>query len=455
MAILIVDDHAANRELLRAQLENEGFAVLEAGDGAEGLQVLECKPVEAVISEILMPNMDGYRFCSEVRRSERFRALPFILYTSTDTSPGDRELATTVAADGYLSKPAATADLLKALEKAKEQSKHRKAALTFTGGTTSLMQRYNTVLANKLEERNRALAATVGKLERAYATISEMNQDLERSIHERTAELESANGRLVRKQEEIQSFYHTLSHELKTPLTSGREFISLMEEGLAGPITETQKEYLALTKESCDQMAHCLDDLLDATRLDTGKLSLEVKQDSLVKLARRVLKSLAPAIAAKSVLLETEFDEALPDIPFDDYRITQVITNLVNNALKFTPEEGRIRVEIHQSASTAGMVEVSISDTGRGIPMDHLDQIFDRLHQVKDRDAAVGGGMGLGLYLCRELVALHGGDIHVESEVGHGTRFSFLLPMQPPARSSLPDTEPAMAAGAAELSTSS
>src|SRR2546423_11366144 len=115
MNILIVDDHATNRELLRAQLEAKAHGVLEAADGIEGLQVLESQPVDAVVSDILMPNMDGFRFCLEIRKRSKFKALPFLIYTSTFDSPGDRQLAQTVGADRYLVKPAPVATILEAL----------------------------------------------------------------------------------------------------------------------------------------------------------------------------------------------------------------------------------------------------------------------------------------------------------------------------------------------------
>jgi len=201
--ILIVDDHATNRKLLRAQLEAEGHAVLEASDGVDALQLLERGNVEAVISDILMPNMDGYRLCHEVRRSERFRALPFILYTSTYTSSADRELAATVTADKYLIKPAATADLLSALWEATEQSLRRKAVPSPEPDTSFVMKQYNSSLVAKLEEKNTDLLATVEKLERAHAQIQEMNEALERRVEERTVELETRNRELNAAMENV------------------------------------------------------------------------------------------------------------------------------------------------------------------------------------------------------------------------------------------------------------
>jgi CheY-like chemotaxis protein/anti-sigma regulatory factor (Ser/Thr protein kinase) len=124
-------------------------------------------------------------------------------------------------------------------------------------------------------------------------------------------------------------------------------------------------------------------------------------------------------------------EPSLPVVSLDENRITQVITNLLNNALKFTEPGGRIVARVSSSIDRADMVEVSLSDTGRGIPAEQLDRIFDRLYQVKSGDASTEQGVGLGLYICRELVRLHGGDISVESKVGEGSKFTFTLPLQP------------------------
>ena len=244
-------------------------------------------------------------------------------------------------------------------------------------------------------------------------------------------QLERSNADLRHKNEEIQNFYHTLSHELKTPLTSAREFVAIVVDGLAGGLNDTQKEYLRIALESCNQLRVCINDLLDATRLETGKLSIELRPAELGALVERIVKALRPAAKGKRIELSCEVEPGLPVVSLDENRITQVITNLLNNALKFTEPGGRIVARVGASPEEPETLEVSVSDSGRGIPAEQLGRIFDRLYQVKSGDASTEQGVGLGLYICRELVRLHGGDISAESTVDVGSKFTFTLPLQP------------------------
>src|SRR5436190_3700184 len=186
------------------------------------------------------------------------------------------------------------------------------------------------------------------------------------------AELQKSNEDLTRRNQEIQNFYHTLSHELKTPLTSAREFIAIVMDGLAGSLTETQFDYLLIAKESCNQLRVCLNDLLDATRLETGKLRIELKPASLGDLVHQVMTIMGPVAAKKKIRLTKKVQPGLAETPMDANRITQVITNLLNNALKFTPEGGKITLEVAEAADRPDFLQVAISDTGRGIPNDQL-----------------------------------------------------------------------------------
>jgi PAS domain S-box-containing protein len=244
------------------------------------------------------------------------------------------------------------------------------------------------------------------------------------------AELEQSNRDLQRRNQEVQAFYHTLSHELKTPLTSAREFVSIVMDGLAGPLTETQLEYLSIAKESCDQLRLYINDLLDVTRLETGKMSIEFQALSLATLVERVVEMLAPAAAGKGISLGYDYQPDLPAVPLDQQRIQQVLTNLTTNAIKFTPAGGQIRVSLSESPAAPECLQVAVRDTGRGIPKDQLDLVFNRLYQVNgdNRSAESPRGLGLGLYISQELVQLHGGRIWAESELGQGSTFTFTIP---------------------------
>ena len=161
LTILVVDDIARNRKLLRAQLEAEGHVVLGASNGVEALEVLEREKVDLVISDILMPEMDGYRLCSEIRRSERFRHIPFIVHTATFTSPGDERLSLDLGADSYLRKPAPVQELLRAIADV-PASTHRRPTVSLDG--MDVLKEYSERLVSKLEEKNLELMAAVSQL---------------------------------------------------------------------------------------------------------------------------------------------------------------------------------------------------------------------------------------------------------------------------------------------------
>jgi signal transduction histidine kinase len=247
--------------------------------------------------------------------------------------------------------------------------------------------------------------------------------------------LEQTNTELVRKNEEIRSFYHMLSHELKTPLTAAREFVSILLDGLAGPLTDTQSEYLGIAKESCDQMTMGLNDLLDVARLDTGKLHIDPSPFDIGVVVQRAVASLIPMAQEAGIDLQHRHTLDLPELRFDARRIMQVLTNLITNALKFTPAGGQVIVEATDEPD--GSILVSVRDTGRGITPEQCAHIFERLYQARTHDEVFEGGLGLGLYICQEVIKLHRGEIWVESIPGQGSTFFFTLP---PGMDNIPAT---------------
>lgn len=270
---------------------------------------------------------------------------------------------------------------------------------------------------------------SAGSVERTLTNVLEKHR-LRLSVAEQRRYLENANKRLKKKNKEIQRFYQTVSHEIKTPLTSAREFIAIVADGhVAGVINEEQRECLRLAKESCDQMVLCINDLLDVSRLETGKMALKLDRHSLKDITQSAVDSMAPIAKEKMISLSQTVSSWSPSVRVDHIRIRQVIMNLLNNALKFTSEGGEVTVAVAQHADNHDYAAISVTDTGCGISNIDQQRIFNRLYQVKHDGIGSCGGLGLGLSICQKLTALHNGEISVESELNVGSRFTFTLPV--------------------------
>jgi len=225
------------------------------------------------------------------------------------------------------------------------------------------------------------------------------------------------------------AFVSTVSHELRTPLTSIKGFISTLLMDEEGFDTETRHEFYTIIDTECDRLTRLISDLLNVSRIEAGRaLDLNPKEVALPSLIDRVVT------AQKSYTTKHEFDiqvdGSLPTIIADEDKVDQILTNLTNNAIKYSPDGGTITI---RGREEDGMVVISVADQGMGIPKEHLPKVFDRFHRVDNRDTRKVGGTGIGLYLVKHLVEAHGGTISVESEVGKGSTFTFTLPKIPPS----------------------
>jgi signal transduction histidine kinase len=233
---------------------------------------------------------------------------------------------------------------------------------------------------------------------------------------------------VMHRTEELRTVYHTVSHELKTPLAATRELVAIVHDGLAGPTTPDQRQFLALARDGVDTMAALVNDLTDVARLETGKIALTLEPVVVAQVLANVAGSLKHLAEEKGVLLEARPGDGGFVAQADERRLGQIVRNLVTNAVKFTPSGGRVELSVGRDPRKPGYLLVSVRDTGCGIAPENLPRVFDRLFQVREGDAtAISAGMGLGLHLVRELVVLHGGEINVESEIGKGSVFSFTL----------------------------
>jgi len=266
-------------------------------------------------------------------------------------------------------------------------------------------------------------AVCESSLKRAIGNVLE-KEELRQQTERYRADLEATVRNLEDRNREISSFYYTLAHELKTPLTAAREYAALVHDGIAGDVNPQQMEFLRTTIQSCDQLTRCIEDLFDVSRIETGKFQVELETAELTKLVEECVEQKQQAARDADIELVLHPLPELPPLALDPQRIRQVVSNLLGNAIKFSPTGSR--VEVHCEAGPDSQV-LTVADNGPGIPAEDLEMIFERLYQGTGH-ATVTGGMGLGLHISRELVRLHGGRIEVESTFGDGARFNVRLP---------------------------
>lgn len=250
--------------------------------------------------------------------------------------------------------------------------------------------------------------------------------ELTQRIQRKQEELEATVECLRRRSEEIERFYHNVSHELKTPLTGAREFVSLVQDETAGPLSESQSDILAAAMRNCDRIAHCVNDMLDTARIETGKLVLSATPHDLVSVLQDALESVRTSAVAKEIEIEVRgMDHALTK-SIDPHRMYQVIANLLSNAIKFTPKSGKIELVVEEGDD--GSARVRVGDSGPGISSGDESRVFDRLYQSHEDDSAVLGGLGMGLYIAKQIVVLHGGELTSGRSALGGAEFTIELP---------------------------
>ena len=230
-------------------------------------------------------------------------------------------------------------------------------------------------------------------------------------------------------------FVSNVSHELRTPLTAIKGSVDNMLDGLTGDLNEKQNRYLVRVKSNADRLARLINDLLDLSRIEAG-IKLKRTNLSLPTVAREVVESLGSVAAEKLISFEIECPEVNLTAWADPDRIVEVLTNLLGNAIKFTPTNGKVTLCLKRSGNE--WVKISVADTGPGIPSDEANRIFDKFYQVTQPEKQKTMGTGLGLSITKALVEMHGGKIWLESEVGKGSIFSFILPAEQPLKFNLP-----------------
>jgi len=376
--ILVVDDEKEIRDFLYKALSRMGgFHVEVAETAEEALQKIEKDQFDLVLTDLKMPKMDGLQLVTEIAKSKP--EILTIMMTGHVTIDSALEAMKRGASD-YLMKPLNLDELIIRIRKV-------------------------------LEERQR------------FVRLKDFADKLEKANQE------------LRKIDAMKSeFVSVASHELRTPLAAIKNAVQLMLSGKTGEINENQSKFLSMAERNINRLTNILNDLLNLSKIESGKIELKFEDIELKGLIELTASSLRPQADGKSIQIEVEVPEQIPTVYGDPEKIEQILTNIIGNSIKFTAEGGKILITAkllspEKEGGPRHTVAVNVKDTGIGIPPEHLDSIFEKFHQVEGSLHRSVSGTGLGLAITKGLVEAHQGKIWVESEVGKGSTFTFTLPL--------------------------
>ncbi len=364
--ILIIDDNDMKRYSVTRQLTHLNYHILEASTCAEGRVALEKQP-DLVILDIKLPDCNGFDFCAEMKSIPLYSTIPVLMISASFVEAQHRAHGLDMGADGYLTTP------IDALE----------------------------------------LNATV----KALLRVRETEEQLRASY----LKAESAN---IAKTE----FLANMSHEIRTPMNA---IIGLGRILAKTPLNDAQKNYIQTLQESADSLLVLINDMLDIAKIEDQGFEFEMRSFSLQKLIDRLMSMMSVKANEKHLeLLVIQKNLQCDTVKGDALRIQQILLNLINNALKFTPK-GKVTIEVSDGEDESGnhQVQFRIKDTGIGIAQEKLSLIFDKFTQSDSSITRQYGGTGLGLTISRSLTERMGGTIAVNSKIGKGTTFLVTLPL--------------------------
>lgn len=371
--ILVVDDSPTVIEVIKAALMPE-YEVITAVNGKDGVEVARSARPDLILMDIMMPVMNGIDATDALKKDPLTRDIPIIILTGHGGHSG-MILGLDAGADDYMEKPFEI-DALRARIRAYLRTK-----------------------------------CLIDQLERTGKELYLKNQELER-----------ANKKLLELDKLKSSFLSMAAHELRSPLGIINGYVELVLERDAKSLGKKTKDDLTMALEGGRDLAGIIDDILDLSVIESGKLKLNLEPHDIVSEVKNTLEFMGKTMEEKKIMDRALFSADEIMAVFDSKKIKEVLINLLGNAMKFTPPGGEITIGVEKGDNET---VVTVSDTGCGIPADDLSMVFDEFYKGK----GCRKGSGLGLSICRRLVEMHGGSIRVESKEGEGSRFCFTVPM--------------------------
>lgn len=367
--ILHIEDDPANRLLVRKLLSPAGYHVIEAVDGLEGIRKACSEVPDLILVDIAIPGLDGYEVTLRLRAEPALRAVPIVAITAE----GNRDTSLAVGCDGYLQKPIDA----------------RSFADTIAG-----------YLGGHREQTSP---------DRTRKHLRQQSQRIVSHLENKIAELEAANVRLTDMDRARREFYRNVTHELSTPMTPIVGYLKLLRDGELGPLERAQDKALKAMDDCVQRLRGLIDNLLDVTGLETGRLRFVPHDYDFGQVVRQNIERRSPLFEERGLRLAFDVPRTGLAGFGDAERLSRAVDQLLDNAAKFTPSGGAVGVRVRRLAT--GHFECCVADSGPGIRPDQMDRLFEPFVQGDGSPTRSHGGTGVGLAIVRGIAMGHGGDV--------------------------------------------
>src|SRR5580658_4727271 len=372
--VLHIEDDPRNRLLVRKLLSAEGHEVIDAADGLEGVKLAMAQLPDLVLVDLNIPGLDGYEVTLRLRSETALRGIPIVAITAE----GDKETSYAVGCDGFVQKPI--------------------DARQFAAQVGGYLRGY----------RERVVSVSDATGERLRAQSGRIVAHLEAKV----AELSEANERLRDMDRLRTEFYRNISHELATPLTPIVGYLRMLVDEELGPVNKPQAKAMRAMDDCVRRLRGTLDNVIDVTGLETGKMRFFHRDYDFLDTVRRAVAAYADAMADKQLTLLEEMPRGPLPAFGDDDRLARSMSQLLDNACKFTPQGGIVGVHVRVLEAH---YEVLVADSGAGVPPERAERVFDPFYQVDGSTTRAHGGVGVGLAIARRVARGLGGDIRLAS----------------------------------------
>ncbi|MDJ0634734.1 MAG: ATP-binding protein [Xenococcaceae cyanobacterium MO_188.B29] len=485
--ILVIDDTPENLALLSQMLTERGYKVRSVTKGSTGLRGALAVPPDLILLDVKMPQMNGYEVCQKLKADARTQDIP-VIFISALGDVLDKVKAFQVGGVDYITKPFQVEEVLARLQthltlcKLQNQLQAQNAKLQQeikekTAAEEKFAKAFRscpnpiaiaTLAEGRFVDVNSCFLAMSGYTQAeiightiadihlesaiaAYADIIKQSQE-KGFVHNQEFQFRTKDGEIktvllsvelielagtpctlsimndITEHKRLENeFISLVSHELRTPMTSMMGALDLLSSGQLGTLTEQGQQVLDIGIKNTERLIRLVNDILDLERMKSGKITMQQVKYNIVQLLTHAIETMKPMAKQAQINLSLEIANPQPiNLWIDPDRILQTLTNLLSNAIKFSEPNQTIYVKADKQSD---WLQLSVQDSGRGIPANKLQNIFERFQQVDASDSRQKGGTGLGLAICRHIIEQHNGKIWVESVLGKGSTFYVNLPL--------------------------